>query len=114
MNIKLTSAILGVAAFGAAAAVAGHHEGAGEWEAKLEAKFAKIDVDTDGSVTEAEYLDYKMAEAKQAFLEMGGDDGAVTLDEAKAAYAAQLAEKAAMNEKAAMEEEMMKKESDGE
>ena len=114
MNIKLTSAILGVAAFGAVAAIAGQHEGEGDWEAKLEAKFVTIDTDADGSVTEAEYLDYKMAEAKKTFAEMGGDDGAVTLDEAKAAYAAQMAEKAAMKEKAAMEADKMKKESDGE
>jgi len=96
MKLKLTTAILGAAVFGAVAAVAGDPKGADGWEAKLETKFAEIDADADGSVSEAEYLEYKAAEAKQSFAEMGGDDGIVTLDEAKQAYAAKMAEKEAM------------------
>lgn len=92
MNVKLIALLTGAGALGTAVAVAGPQEGG--WEAKLEAKFAKIDTDADGSVTEAEYIEYKTAEARASFAEMGGDDGVVTLDEAKAAYAAQEAAKA--------------------
>ena len=99
MKLKMTTAILGAAAFGAVAAVAGE-KGDGDWEAKLEAKFAEIDADADGSVSEAEYLEYKAAEAKKSFAEMGGGDGVVTLDEAKQAYAAKMAEKKAKKEEA--------------
>ena len=101
MKLKMTTAILGAAAFGAVAAFAGEKKGDGEWEAKLEAKFAEIDADADGSVSEAEYLAYKAEEAKKSFAEMGGDDGVVTLDEAKQAYAAKMAEKKAMKKEAA-------------
>ena len=93
MKFTLTTAILGAAAFGAVAATAGHHEGSETWATKLEAKFAEIDADANGSVSEEEYLAYKAAEARKSFVEMGGDDGEVTLDEAKQAYAAKRAEK---------------------
>lgn len=88
-------------AFGAAVAIAGNTETTdADWQTKLEAKFATIDVDADGAVSEAEYLDYKMAEAKAAFVAMGGEDGAVTLEEAKAAYLAEQAEDVAATEDA--------------
>ena len=112
MKLTLTTAIIGAAAFGAVAATAGHHEGEGAktWETKLEAKFAEIDADADGAVSEAEYLEYKAAEARKSFVEMGGDDGTVTLDEAKQAYAAKRAEKKAkMKERKEMKDGMSDK-----
>jgi hypothetical protein len=58
----------------------------------VESHFAEVDADSDGSVTEAEYLDYKMAKAKEKFAKMAGDDGALSLEEAKAAHAAKMEE----------------------
>ena len=106
MNTKLISAAAIVAAFGAATAFAGEDKVAaeGDWQTKLEAKFAKIDVDANGAVSEAEYLEYKMAEAKAAFLAMAGDDGSVTLEEAKAAYLAEKTEEVAAAETESMDD----------
>ncbi len=101
----------GAVALAAGAAMAGHHgdkkkmsaeEYKAKMEAKLEEKFAKIDANGDGSVTSAEYMAYKTAAAEKDWAEWteGDDDGAITLEEAKAKQAAHMAEKKAkMKEK---------------
>ena len=62
-------------------------------------KFAEMDVDTDGLVTDAEFLswtsantDYTVEEASAKFAELAGEDGVLTLDELEAAMAAKDAE----------------------
>ena len=45
-----------------------------------------------------------MAEAKAAFLAMAGDDGSVTLEEAKAAYLAEKTEEVAAAETESMDD----------
>ena len=87
-KLKLTAAILGVATLTATGALAGD-----KWEAKMEAKFSAIDANGDGGVTEAEYLAYKTEKARAAFSEMSGDDGVLTLAEAKAAQKAEYSKK---------------------
>ncbi|WDI32016.1 hypothetical protein PUV54_02280 [Hyphococcus flavus] len=99
---KTTFALIaGASALAAASAFAEHHEKKGEmdWEAKLEAKFAEVDANGDGNVSGEEYLAYKRAEAEKEWTkwaEAAGDDGMVSLDEAKAHHEAKMAEKAAM------------------
>ena len=120
MTFKLVSILAGSGALSvaAASAIAGHHEGASDWEAKVEAKFTEIDTNKDGTVSEEEYLAYKTAEARSQFAAMGGDDGSVTLAEAKEAYAARAKEGAAMKdavkEKEAMKDEVEKAEPENE
>ena len=80
-KIALVSAAFGAAAFVGGAAMAGD-----DWEAKLEEKFNAIDANGDGSVSEAEYLAAKTADAREHYAKVSGGDGSLTLDEAKAAY----------------------------
>jgi len=82
-KFAIVSAVFGAAAFVGGAAMAGD-----DWEAKLEEKFNAVDANGDGSVTEAEYLAHKAAEASESYAELSGGDGSLTLDEAKAAYKA--------------------------
>lgn len=102
MKISTIALIAGASLFAAASAFAGHHEGKENMgmDAKIEAHFAEVDADGDGSVTEAEYLDYKMAKAKEKFAKVAGDDGVISLEEAKAAHTAKMeAHKAKMKER---------------
>ncbi len=86
----------------AAAVVAGPAL-AGDKAEKMAAKFAKIDANADGSVSEAEFMAHKRAsyaekgeemtaekEAKAAgwFAKAAGEDGSLTLAEMTAAYKA--------------------------
>ncbi len=97
----LTAAAVALAA-GAAFAGDGKKEMTAEehkakMEAKLAEKFAKIDANGDGSVSSAEYMAYKNAEAEKDWAKWteGDDDGAVTLEEATAKMHAHMAEKKA-------------------
>lgn len=88
----------GAAALAGASALANHHgdKGAKDWEAKLETKFAAVDANGDGNVSGEEFLAHKRAEAEaewEKWAEAAGDDGVVSLDEAKAHYEAKMAEK---------------------
>ena len=58
----------------------------GDWDAKMADKFAKIDSNGDGVVSEAEYMAYKSSGSSEKFAKLAGDDGQLTLDEMKAAY----------------------------
>lgn len=78
-----------LAAFGATALTSGAAFAGSDWEAKLEAKFAAIDSNGDGIVSEAEYLAHKSAKASEHFAKVSGGDGSLTLTEAKAAYKAE-------------------------
>ena len=101
----LTAATVALAA---GAALAGHGEkkemSAEEHKAKMEAKlaekFAKVDANEDGSITSAEFMAYKTAEAEEEWAKWteGDDDGAVTLEEATAKMHAHMAEKKAKYE----------------
>ncbi|NOX96242.1 MAG: hypothetical protein GXP04_14455 [Alphaproteobacteria bacterium] len=88
--------------FATASAFAHNHEGKGEMKmdmaAKADAHFAEVDADGDGSITEAEFLAYKMAKAKAAFAEIAGEDGVISADEAKAHHAAKMEKHKAMME----------------
>ncbi len=101
---KTTLALIaGAGALAAASAFAEHHEKKEgyDWEAKLEAKHAEVDANGDGNVSGEEFLAYKKAEAEKEWAkwaEVAGDDGVVSLDEAKAHHAAKMAEKEAMKE----------------
>ncbi len=109
MNIKTIALISGASILAIASSVAIAHETKGEMKmdmaAKADAHFAEVDADGDGSITEAEFLDYKMVKAKAAFAEIAGEDGAISRDEAKAAHAAKMAKrKAKMKEHKGMME----------
>jgi len=86
--------------FATASAFAHSHEGKDgmkmDMAARAEAHFAEVDADGDGSITEAEFLEYRMAKAKAAFAEMAGEDGVISLDEAQAHHAAKMAKHKAM------------------
>lgn len=79
------AAAVALVTLGSGAALAGE-----DWEAKLEEKFAAADADGDGVVTEAEFLARTEAKAKETYAKLSGGDGALTLDEAKAAYKAEM------------------------
>jgi hypothetical protein len=112
MKISTIALIAGAGLFAAASAFASPDKGKGhmgmDMDKMVESHFAEVDANGDGSVTEAEYLDYKMAKAKEKFAKMAGDDGVFTLEEAKAAHAAKMEEhKAKMKEhKGKMKEHM--------
>ena len=63
-------------------AFANHHE---EREAKFAEHFAAMDTDGNGTVSEEEYVAAAAAKASKKFAKIAGDDGELTLDEAKAA-----------------------------
>lgn len=65
----------------AAAALIATSAHAGE---TMEQKFAAIDANGDGVITEAEYVAHKSEYARKSFAKMAGDDGQLTLEEAKA------------------------------
>lgn len=92
MKISTIALIAGAGLFAAASAFASPDKGKGhmDMDKMVESHFAEVDANGDGSVTEAEYLDYKMAKAKEKFAKMAGDDGALSLEEAKAAHAAKM------------------------
>ncbi len=95
--------IAGVSAFAAASAFAEHHgdkKGGYDWEAKMAEKFAAIDTDASGTVSGEEYLAYKRAEAEKSWAEHElGDDGELSLEEARAHHKAKMeAKKAKMKE----------------
>ncbi len=96
MKTSTIALIAGVSIFAAASAFASSDKGKGhmdmDMDKMVESHFAEVDADGDGSVTEAEYLDYKMAKAKEKFAKLAGDDGVLTLEEAKAAHAAKMEE----------------------
>jgi hypothetical protein len=97
MKTSTIALIAGASIFAAASAFASPdkdkgHMGMGmDMDKMVESHFAEVDANGDGSVTEAEFLDFKMAKAKEKFAKMAGDDGVVTLEEAKAAHAAKMA-----------------------
>ncbi|MBI1392819.1 MAG: hypothetical protein GC152_08780 [Alphaproteobacteria bacterium] len=97
-RIALLASLAGALALAAGGASAGEH---GDKAAKMEAKFAKLDADSNGSVSEAEYIAHKRAwhaekgkeftadaeaKAKEHFAKMSGGDGSFTLAEMKEAY----------------------------
>lgn len=84
---RLIAVCAGIGAIGVAAAIAGHHE---DWEAKVEEHFAKVDSDASGSISEAEYVAYVTEKARAEFAEAAGDDGTISLDEAKAHHQAKM------------------------
>lgn len=83
--MKYAIAIVAATAIAATAAFAGEMGDKGiDWNAKVESHFKEVDANDDGSVTEAELVDYMTAKAKKEFAEASGGDGALTLEEAKA------------------------------
>lgn len=95
MKTTTIALIAGAGMFAAASALANHHEGKKDgdhdWEAKFEEKFNKVDANGDGNVTGEEFLAYKQAKAEEEWAEMAeaaGDDGAFSLEEAKAHHKA--------------------------
>lgn len=116
MSFKLVTVVTGAIALSvaAASAIAGQQEEVADWETKVEAKFVEIDTDKDGAVSEQEYLAYKTAEALAQFASMGGEDGSVTLAEAKEAYLASVQEEAPMEDKEAMVDDAEKADTDTE
>ena len=97
MKMKMIALIAGASALGATAAMAGHHgKGEKDWEAKVEEHFAEVDANGNGQVTREEYLAYKAAKAEKSWDKHGeyaGDDGQVSLDEAKAMNKAKMEKK---------------------
>ena len=80
-KLAITASAMGLLAFSAGAALAGDKN----WEAKLEEKFAAMDSDGSGAISESEYLAAKSEKARKHFEKMAGDDGSLTLEEVKAA-----------------------------
>ena len=100
MNMKLILAGAGAAALFAGAAMAQQGQGMGPGKgmgpggmgkgdpaAMMEAHFAQMDANSDGLITHDEFIAYQMQRAEQRwarFSSHAGDDGAVSLEEAKA------------------------------
>ncbi|MEM9495518.1 MAG: hypothetical protein AAGA09_05905 [Pseudomonadota bacterium] len=100
MKKTLIALAAGAGALGMSVAFAGDKEG-GDWEAKVEEGFAKVDANSDGQVTKDEYIAYKMTEAEkywEKYSSSAGDDGQVSLAEAKAHHQAKMAKKKAKKE----------------
>lgn len=100
MKTTTIALIAGAGALAAASALAEHHEkkmeGDHDWEAKFEEKFNAVDANGDGNVSGEEFLAYKQAKAEEEWAkwaEAAGDDGAVSLEEAKAHHKAMKEEK---------------------
>ena len=102
MKISTIALISGASIFAAASAIAGPDKDKGHMDMDkdkmVESHFADVDADGDGSVTEAEFLDYQMAKAKAKFAKIAGDDGVISIDEAKAHHAAKMEKHKAMKE----------------
>ena len=76
------TALTAVFALATTSAFANHHE---EREAKFAEKFAAMDTDGNGTVSEEEYVAAAATKASKKFAKVAGDDGELTLEEAKAA-----------------------------
>ncbi len=95
-KLTLTLAAVGFAGLSAAGALAGHHEEGDKanWEAEMAEKFAATDANADGAIDIDEYLakkaeggeEFDEAEVRTKFAEAAGEDGKLSLDEAKAAH----------------------------
>lgn len=99
MKKSVLAIVTGLGALAAASAFANHHEGKKEgehnWEAKLSEKFSKVDANNDGNISSEEYMAYKQAEAEKEWAKWAtaaGDDGMVSLEEAKAHHMAMMKE----------------------
>ncbi len=97
MKAKLIALMTGAAALASGAALAGDKkDGDYDWEAKVEEKFNKVDGNSDGQITRDEFLAYKAGKAEKEWDEHAdavGDDGQLSLDEAKAAHKARMEKK---------------------
>ena len=96
----------GAMALASSAALAEHHgdkkmsdaDKMAKMEAKTAERFAAMDADGSGTVSKAEYMAAKAAEAEKDWAkgaEFLGDDGEASLDEVKAYQAAEKAKKKA-------------------
>lgn len=89
------------AAVVATPALADHHGKKGDYaakkQAKLEAHFGKVDADGSGNISRAEFLAYRAAKAEKEWDsqtdEYLGDDGELSIEEAKAYHEAKRAAK---------------------
>ena len=108
MNNLIITAAAGLAALGTAAAIAGEKKDKAGWEAKVEAMFIQMDANADGALTEAEYVEFKAAEARAKFAEMAGENKELTLAAVKDLYATQAAEKSAKVENEGAEADVQK------
>lgn len=70
----------------AGTAIAGDEKGDGHKKMSVEEKFAKVDTNEDGVITEAEFTAQGERATAEKFAKMAGDDGELTLDEVKAHY----------------------------
>ncbi len=97
MNKMIFAAVAGVGLLAAGAALAKHHghgKGGNDWEAKMEAHFAEVDANGDGNISSEEYHAYKRAKAEKSWAKHDlGDDGMLSLEEAKAHHEAMMAKK---------------------
>ena len=97
MKAKLIALMTGAAALASSAALAGDKkDGDYDWEAKVEENFNKVDSDGNGQITRDEFLAYKAGKAEKEWddhADVAGDDGQVSLDEAKAAHKARMEKK---------------------
>ena len=59
---------------------------AGEKKMSIEDKFNKVDTNSDGVITEAEFTAQGERATAEKFAKMAGDDGELTMDELKAYY----------------------------
>ena len=99
MRKLLVAAIVGAGAFAASSAMAGDKK---DWEAKVEESFAAMDTDNSGTVSRDEYLAHKAAKAGKHWDKHElGDDGELSLEEAKAHYKAMKEKKKKKKEKRA-------------
>lgn len=94
--------ILGVGA----TALANHHEEGMKgkmqgamMDSKVETHFAEMDANSDGAVTEDEFVTFAIAKAKAKFAKAAGDDSSLTLEEMKAHHMAMMEEMKAKHQK---------------
>lgn len=102
----LIAFFVGACVFAAAAtAVANHRDATDDydWQARLEQRFTKIDANKDGKISKEEFLAYEKTAAEKAwesYAAAAGDDGVLSLEEAKAFHAAKMEKrKAEMKER---------------
>ena len=102
MKASLIALVAGASALGIGTAMANHHGGEKDWDAKVEKHFSEVDANNDGQVTRDEYLAYKAGKAEKSWdkkAEGAGDDGQISLDEAKAMHKAKMEKKKAKYKK---------------